>query len=201
MMSRRLATAAALLAVATAAPPSAHAVDSPGCIVRPAPPRIGAAETSRTTTDGRLLEIRLRSSANGNQQPLRVLLPKGYDADPAKRWPVLYLLHGSFDNYKDYTEGGFEKVIEDVPYIVVMPDDGPDGSYSDWYGTVPGTTDPIPSWESYHVRELVPYVDATFRTQPDAAHRFIAGLSSGGHGAAKYAAAYPGLFGAVGSFS
>src|SRR4051794_23154641 len=82
-----------------------------------------------------------------------------------------------------------------------MPDDGADGSYSDWYGSVIGTGERAPAWETYHVKELIPFIDATFPTAADRSHRFIAGLSSGGHGAMKYAAIYPQLFGAAGEFS
>src|SRR5204863_156120 len=80
-------------------------------------------------------------------------------------------------------------------------DDGADGSYSDWYGSVIGTGERAPAWETYHVKELIPFIDATFPTAVDRSHRFIAGLSSGGHGAMKYAAIYPQLFGAAGEFS
>lgn len=189
----------AMAAPAVAAPPTRVAPDSPGCVVRTAPPKVGLKETSRTSTDGRLLDLKLQSEATQNEQPVRVLLPKGYSA--SRRYPVLYLLHGAFGDQNGYTANGFEKVIADLPYIVVMPYDGPDGSYSDWYGTLAGTTDPIPSWETYHLRELVPFIDAHFRTQADAAHRFIAGISSGGAGTMKYAAANPGMFGAAGSLS
>jgi hypothetical protein len=85
--------------------------------------------------------------------------------------------------------------------IVVMPDDSRNGSYSDWYGLPAGVSGPVPSWETYHVRELVSFVDATFPTVPDPSGRFVAGLSSGGAGTMKYAAANPGIFGAAGSFS
>jgi esterase/lipase superfamily enzyme len=59
----------------------------------------------------------------------------------------------------------------------------------------------VPAWESYHLRELVPFVDGHFPTRADPAHRAVAGLSMGGGGAMKYAAAHPGTFGAAGSFS
>src|SRR4051794_17283468 len=204
-MRRLISTAAA---VALAAPgaaaaelPTRVAPDSPMCVVRSAPPNVGIKEVSRKRVSERLLELRVHSDAMQNTQPVYVLLPKGYDAGSATRYPVLYLLHGALGSYTDWIDNGVAGAIGDRPYIVVMPDDGRDGSYSDWYGMLPGATDPIPSWETYHLSELVPFVDRSFRTIPDRAHRFIAGLSSGGGGATKYAAARPGLFGAVGSFS
>ena len=186
-----------------ALPATSGAVDPPTCVVRGAPPKVGISELSRkqASDDGRLLDIRVHSDAMQGTQPLYVLLPRGYDASGRTRYPVLYLLHGALGGYTDWVDNGVEKHLGGAPFIVVMPDDGKDGSYSDWYGMVSGATDPIPSWETYHLSELVPFVDRTFPTQPDRAHRFIAGLSSGGGGATKYAAARPGLFGAVGSFS
>jgi acetyl esterase len=71
-------------------------------------------------------------------------------------------------------------VVGDLPLIVVMPDDGPDGGYSDWYGLRVGESGEPPAWETYHTRELIPYVDATFPTVASRGGRFVAGLSSGG---------------------
>jgi len=202
--SRRLVAAGAtawVLGAAGAAPAVVVGPESPMCVVRSAPPKVGIAELSRRAVTDRLLELQVRSDAMQGTQSLYVLLPKGYDASGATRYPVLYLLHGALGGYKDWVDNGAVEALGDAPYIVVMPDDGRDGSYSDWYGMLPGATDPVPSWETYHLSELVPFVDRTFPTIPDRAHRFVAGLSSGGGGATKYAIARPGLFGAVGSFS
>jgi S-formylglutathione hydrolase FrmB len=191
-----------LIAVASAyaAPPTRVNPDSPGCIVRATPPKVGISEVSRTQ-DGRLITLQLASAAMQDTQPVNVLLPENYDSSGATHYPVLYLLHGALGSYKDWVANGVETVLGDFPAIVVMPDDGVDGSYSDWYGLPPTETGPVPAWETYHLSELVPFIDSAFPTIPDREHRFIAGLSSGGGGAMKYAASRPGLFGAVGSFS
>ena len=49
-----------------------------------------------------------------------------------------------------------------------MPDDGYDGSYSDWYGLIDGATGPVPAWETFHVRELIPFIDSHYPTMPTA---------------------------------
>ena len=188
---------AVVLAGAAGAAPAA-AVDDPYCVVAPQP-KVGLSEVSRKQVSARLLELTLRSEAMGGEQKVNVLLPAGYDAH--RRYPVLYLLHGSFGSYQDWIANGAEQIVGGLPLIVVMPDDGVDGSYSDWYGSLAGTGDRAPAWETYHVRELVPFIDRTFPTVAGRAGRFIAGLSSGGGGAAKYAAANPGMFGAMGAFS
>ena len=200
----RGAVAAIAGAVLVAAVPLARAVsvgpDSPGCVLAPAP-ELGLSETNRVQVDQRLLDLTVHSQAMRGDQHVNVLLPVDYDATGATRYPVLYLLHGAFGSYRDWAAHGVESMVGNRPLIVVMPDDGPDGSYSDWYGTLAGTSDPPPAWESYHLRELVPFVDQTFPTNATRAGRFIAGLSSGGGGTMKYAAANPGMFGAAGSFS
>jgi S-formylglutathione hydrolase FrmB len=195
-------TACAVLAVpASAAPTLAVAPPSPGCIPRSVPPQVGLTQVSRRAVDSRLLELRVRSKAMQSEQPLYVLLPKNYDASGATRYPVLYLLHGALGGYKDWVTNGVADIVGDLPAIVVMPDDSTGGSYSDWYGKVARQTGPVPSWETFHMKELVPFIDGAFPTAADRSHRFIAGLSSGGSGTMKYVAANPGLFGAAGSFS
>jgi S-formylglutathione hydrolase FrmB len=145
------------------------------------------------------------SSALGGQVRANVLLPAGY-ADPAqaaRRYPVLLLLHGAAGDADDWVRHGVERVVGDTPMIVVMPDGGTGGWYTDWFGaevTRPATFTP-PAWETFHLRELLPWVDATFRTIADRQHRVIAGLSMGGFGTMSYAARHPDLFVAAGSFS
>jgi S-formylglutathione hydrolase FrmB len=195
-----LLAAPAIGAVPSSAPVGV-APDSPGCVPRSAPPEVGLTESSRAVVSDRLLDLRLRSRAMQGTQPVFVLLPRDYDPSGRVRYPVLYLLHGALDDYTSWPRNAVADIVGDLPLIVVMPDDSRNGSYSDWYGMPAGVMDPIPSWETYHVKELVPFVDATFPTVPDRSGRFIAGLSSGGSGTMKYAAANPGLFGAAGSFS
>jgi S-formylglutathione hydrolase FrmB len=159
---------------------------------------------------------------------VNVLLPENYDPGGGIRYPVLYLLHGSEGSYLDWAStatqagqplgGDVEARTGSLPLIVVMPDDSTDGSYSDWYGVsrvnllsglltggllrLVGQSPPAaPAWETFDISELIPWVDATFPTKADAAGRAIAGVSSGGGGAAKDAADHPGLFGYVGTFS
>ncbi|MFC8489991.1 alpha/beta hydrolase [Streptomyces sp. NPDC057235] len=84
-----------------------------------------------------------------------------------------------------------------LPLIVVMPDGGFAGWYSDPVGSHTGPHD----WESFHVGQLIPWVDATFRTHAGADGRAVSGFSMGGFGALKYAARHPGLFSSVSSHS
>jgi S-formylglutathione hydrolase FrmB len=188
----------AVPAHAAAATPS-----SPGCAPRPSPPAAGQLTVvSEKPLDARVTDLDLHSPAMQGDVHVNVMLPAGYDPSGRTRYPVLYLLHGALGGYMDwYRDGNVEQLVGGRPLIVVMPDDGYDGSYSDWYGLIVGATGLVPAWETFHVRELIPFIDARYPTIPTRADRFIAGLSSGGGGTIKYAAANPGLFGAAGAFS
>jgi esterase/lipase superfamily enzyme len=82
--------------------------------------------------------------------------------------------------------------------IVVMPDSGTSGGYVDWYNNGHGGP---PRWETYHINQLLPFIDRRFRTVARRTGRAIAGLSMGGFGAMSYTARHPDLFAAAASFS
>jgi diacylglycerol O-acyltransferase/trehalose O-mycolyltransferase len=144
--------------------------------------------------DARLEELTFRTNTLPAPTNVRILLPVGYATHPEQRYPVLYLLHGISGSSSDWTEkGGAEAATAAYPMIVVMPD-AEDGFYTNWF-------DGGPQWETYHVEQLIPWVDAHYRTEADRAGRAIAGLSMGGFGAFSYAARHPDLFSAAASFS
>ncbi|HJR25789.1 MAG TPA: alpha/beta hydrolase family protein, partial [Acidimicrobiales bacterium] len=146
--------------------------------------------------DGRLHELTLHSATLGRETTHRLLLPAGYDdpAAAATRYPMLVLLHGADSNHRSWTEATrLEEHTAPLDLIVLMPDGGPRGFYSDWLDG--------PAWETFHLRELLPWIDATYRTVGTRAGRAIAGLSMGGFGSASYAARNPDLFIAMAAFS
>lgn len=210
---KRLAALALALAALPAGGANAGDTASPVCSPRSAPVPQGTAtfvsESVHSNTEGRLRTEVLNSSALGGQTRVNVLLPKGYDPSGATRYPVLYLLHGAIADYNDWNyNGGIKGLVDSVtnqkglpPFILVMPDAGHYGWYSDWYGTDLGSTGAPPAWSRYHVGELIPWIDKTFPTVADRSGRAIAGLSMGGFGAMSYAARHPDLFAAAGSFS
>jgi len=135
---------------------------------------------------------------------VRVLTPIGYDKAPGKRWPVLWLLHGinvglpgSWDGYTRWTDNyDAEAVTRQGRFLVVMPEAAA-GHYADHYNSGLGG----PKWQSFHLRQLLPWIDAHYRTIPTRAARAIAGLSMGGGGAMQYAARHPDLFSFTESYS
>jgi S-formylglutathione hydrolase FrmB len=132
---------------------------------------------------------------------VRVLLPDGYDPAGGRRYPVLYLFHGGGGNQAVWTtpadQGDAERLTHGLPLIVVMPEGGLAGGYSDWYNG--GRFGP-PRWQTYHLDQLIPWVDANFRTIPNRSSRATAGLSMGG-GGLRYAALRPDLIGITAAFS
>ncbi len=129
---------------------------------------------------------------------VRLLLPVDFEADPSRRWPVLYLLHGADDpdTYKSWTQStDIEALTAGLPLLIVMPEGGMRGYYSDWFNEGRGGS---PAWETFHLVELLEVLERDWRAND---HRAVAGLSMGGLGAMLYAARSPRLFRAAASFS
>jgi S-formylglutathione hydrolase FrmB len=149
------------------------------------------------TLSERLTDYTMRTPALNEDVHVRVLRPAGYDA--GRRYPVLYLLNGCCEDWRSWTDlGDAERITAPYPLIVVMPEGGYDGNYTDWFNG--GAFGP-PMWETFHLAQLVPWVDGTFRTDARREGRVVAGLSMGGFGAFSYAARHPELFSAAASFS
>jgi diacylglycerol O-acyltransferase / trehalose O-mycolyltransferase len=196
---RRLAPVLAVAGSAVLLAPGAAGA-WPACSTRTTPVRTGLTELARVR-QGRLLTLTLRSRAMQGDQHVNVLLPAHFDASGRTRYPVLYLLHGAGGDYTSWVQNGVGGIVGRMPLIVVMPDGGTDGGYSDWFAVPPARMGPPPAYESYDIDELIPYIDRTLPTRAGPAGRAIAGLSMGGHGSTKYAAEYPGTFAYVGAFS
>lgn len=139
--------------------------------------------------DERRMELRLRSPALGTETGVRLLLPRGWSPGAERTWPSLWLLHGGLDGYTSWTaKTDVAALTRDDDVIVVMPDGGRCGSYSDWRDG--------PAWETYHLKELLPLLERRYRASD---RRAVAGYSMGGQGAMLYAAR--GHFRAAASFS
>jgi S-formylglutathione hydrolase FrmB len=147
------------------------------------------------TVGDRTRDLTIDSPAVGAQK-VRLLLPRGFDADASRRWPVLYLLHGASDNYLSWTRStDVEALTANTNLLVVMPEAGDHGYYSDWWN---GGRGGRPMWETFHTIELRQLLERNWHA---ADKRVVAGLSMGGMGAMTYAARHPGLFLAAASFS
>ncbi|WP_344526393.1 esterase family protein [Streptomyces albiaxialis] len=159
----------------------------------------GLRVVERDEKDPRMKYYRFATEAIGWNPAVNVLLPDGY-AD-GRRYPVLYLLHGGglgqdFRSF-DYESVNIRALTAGRPVIVVMPDGGPAGWYCDPVHSNSGPR----NWETFHIEQLLPWIDGNFRTYAEFDGRAVAGFSMGGFGALKYAAKHPGHFASVSSHS
>jgi S-formylglutathione hydrolase FrmB len=143
---------------------------------------------------GRVLEsLPLKSKILKSEMKYSVYLPPDYDATN-RRYPVVYLLHGYTDDETGWLQFGQANAIADKgilagevpPMIIVMPDAGVTWYMNDYQNTY--------RYEDYFVQELIPYIDATYRTRTKREYRGVAGLSMGGQGAVLLAMRHPDLF-------
>lgn len=121
--------------------------------------------------------------------------PTTYDHEPARRFPVVYWLHGSGGGLPGIPKvaAHFAAAIDGgttPPCLVVFVNGMPNGMYVDWKdGSAP--------LETIIIKELVPHIDATYRTIASREGRLLDGYSMGGYGAARLGFKYPDLFRAV----
>ncbi|MBW5484177.1 alpha/beta hydrolase [Streptomyces bambusae] len=152
----------------------------------------------RDESDPRLRRYRFATGAIGWNPAVNVLLPDGYH-DGGRRYPVLYLFHGGGPT-ADFTWFdclGVRAWTAGKPVVVVMPD----GGHAGWYANPVNSHAGPRKWETFHMAQLVPWIDANFRTYAELDGRAVAGFSMGGFGALKYAAKYPGHFASVSAHS
>lgn len=131
---------------------------------------------------GQLREIFFYSKSTDSQRRAFVYTPPGYDQNANQRYPVLYLQHGWGENeYGWGVQGRTAWIIDNLlaekkikPFIIVMTygmtNDRRLGGLRDY---------DIKPFETVLVQELVPHIDANFRTLPDQPNRAMAGLSMG----------------------
>ena len=135
----------------------------------------------------------LVSAALGREENYAVELPASYQANPTRRYPVLYFLHGQFGNENDWERNGvstiFEKMESDHEIgemIVVMPN----GGSSFFINSFDGKS----RYEDFIINELVPKIDAEYRTLARREARGILGVSMGGFGSLTLGMKHPDIF-------
>ncbi len=162
---------------------------------------------------GRLVADSLESpalAANLLGDPARravsVYLPPGYDQKTGQRYPVIYLLHGFKSKNRLWTRQGqpgwglqIEEMADNLinrgviqPLIIVMPD-----AANAYGGSFYLNSEVTGQWEEFICRDLVAYIDRTYRTIPQAGARGLAGHSMGGYGAFWLGLRHPETFSAV----
>ncbi|QEV43939.1 esterase [Streptomyces vinaceus] len=127
---------------------------------------------------------------------IKIILPNGYYDDPARRYPVLYFLHGSPD---DPIQQNYPALTASDQMITVIPDGGARGWYANWLNQK--TQAGAQNWENFHLKQVIPFIDANLRTIATRKARAVAGVSMGGFGALHYAQVRPDLFSQTASLS
>ena len=173
------------------------AVGAGGSLAASAPAQAAGLSVVEHSDGGRMQYYRFSTPSIGWNPAVNVLLPDGYNA--SRRYPVLYLLHGGGLNadFRAFDNEGIRDVTAGRELIVVMPDGGKAGWYSNPVSSNAGPR----NWETFHMSELIPWVDATFSTIAEFSGRAVSGFSMGGFGALKYTAKYYGHFASVSSHS
>ncbi|MFS0489226.1 alpha/beta hydrolase [Leadbetterella byssophila] len=123
-----------------------------------------------------------------------VILPDSYDKE--SEFPVLYLLHGYSGNHSSWikTKPELPQLASLYKMIIVCPD-----GQNSWYWDSP--ENPSMRYETYVSKELVGYMDQTYKTKKSPSGRAVTGLSMGGHGGLWLGIRNQNVFGACGSMS
>jgi enterochelin esterase-like enzyme len=159
-----------------------------------------SSSTPAAVEPGAITAKSCRSVTLGEDLDYNVYLPAGYQQS-SKQYPVIYLLHGRGDSMSAWTQlkGRLDELIGtgQIPATIAVMPDAPWSSRGSYYVDSPYKgADPGRPVETAFVRDLIPHVDATYRTVADRNSRAIAGYSMGGSGALRYAMVHPHLFGA-----
>jgi putative tributyrin esterase len=128
-------------------------------------------------------------------------LPPSYKASPAKKYPVLYFLHGLNENEMRWSTRGetdlkLDRMVAEGrigEFIVAVP-----FGATSFYTNSRSGNEP---WEDMIVTEFIPMIESTYRVNATRATRGISGISMGGYGALKIAMKHPNLFGSVSAHS
>lgn len=152
------------------------------------------------TNNGREIDLTVTTTAVSGQHQIIVLLPEGYGANPTAHYPVLYLEHGALAGPSGWTTSGgaAPQITDPYPLITVIPDGGVKGWFLNWKSC---STICPQNWETFHLTQLVPWIDSNLRTITNRSGRAIAGLSMGGFGSIHYAEDRPDLFSYAAAFS
>jgi len=194
---------------ASAVPPTASARSALGGAAVPGAPQAPRTPPPRfdevqNVPHGSVFIGAYTSTPLGLARRVFIYLPPQYGADPARKFPVLYLRHGKGDNEPNWTTDGRAGVILDnllargaaVPMVIVMPNCGTGGALGG--GSSP---EGIEALGRELLEDVIPLVEGGFRVLPGAANRAIAGLSMGGGQAFLIGLQHPDTFAWVGEFS
>ena len=155
---------------------------------------------------GTIETVEYKSTTVGTVRKATVYLPPKYDA--AKKYPVLYLLHGIGGDELEWLRGGAPNVILDnliadgkaAEMIVIMPN-GRAQENDRAEGNVYAGSAAFANFEFDLLKDLIPFVEGKYNVYPDKMHRALAGLSMGGGQSLNFGLGHMDVFAYVGGFS
>jgi enterochelin esterase-like enzyme len=177
---------------------------------------------------GQLREVIYTAKTSNSARHCFVYTPPDYDKDPSARYPVLYLQHGAGEDETGWGHQGHANLIMDnllaegkaKPFIIVMENGGgiggPRRNGPPTNAATSGATNGAPArspggfggrgfnfnaFEHVLIDDLIPFIDANYRTIPDQPHRAMAGLSMGGMQTHTITLAHLDTFSYIGMFS
>jgi S-formylglutathione hydrolase len=177
---------------------SLHAQAAPAAVPAAAP-STSTGTVEHIKVHGKFLEGNLEGDSP--DRDVSVYLPPSYAKDPHRRYPVVYFLHGYTDSDdkwygptkhwinlptvldKSFAEPGNREIIFVTP-----------NAFTRYQGSMYSNSVTTGDWEDYIVQELVPYIDAHYRTIADSASRGLAGHSMGGYGTMRIGMRHPDTF-------
>ena len=194
MRSKTIVQIAAALSLAVGASVVSAQVttDRPPVVANAAEVRIDAIMVHSPSVAGNL-------EGNSADREVYVILPPSYDKEPARRYPVVYALHGYFIGAKQWmdeihmpqtAEGAFAKGTPEM--IVVLPD-----SKTRHLGSLYASGGTVGDFENFIARDLIAHIDAKYRTIPQSSSRGLVGHSMGGYGATRIGIKHADMFGAL----
>ena len=145
---------------------------------------------------GQVMQVEFDTTRMYEPFKMSVYLPPCYTLYLEKHYPVLYLFHGIYYSNDQWIRLGVTRVADRLinsgeipPFIIVMPYDS-------------NAREPTNSaFDEVFIQEAVSYIDANYRTIPQAAGRAVGGLSRGAGWAIHFGLTHPELFGAIGAHS
>lgn len=156
------------------------------------------AQAPQRVKESQLRVDTIYSNVLGAERAYSIVLPRGYDPEGDKKYPILYLLHGMWDTNVSWSTKGCVKEVMDMlvasgeacDMIIVTPNAG-GNIHTEWNGYFD-----MPGWkyEAFFYTEFLPYIESRYKVVGDKQHRAIAGLSMGGGGATSYAQRYPEMY-------
>ncbi len=151
--------------------------------------------TAQTTAGTGVEYGTLQSQSLGKELKFAVVLPPSYQRDAKRRYPVLYFLHGMFGNEREFERRGVAAAISKLrdegkigEFIIVSPA----GENSFYLNAKNGA-----AYEDAIIKDLIPFIEKTYRVIGTPATRSIQGISMGGWGALLLAFKHPEMFSTV----